>query len=221
MKLYKNFIRIDINSQMRETAVYHAKRRTQNIVRQFIPKNAPLSNLESNYIGSLGEIAVNFYFNGNVDLEDNYDKHQVDSGDIKVNGLIYDIKTEALPVKFYRQLYFGTINEYDPYGCRVWTATHKQHLHKYTGGVIFAAAPIPNDSKVDRQNDQLRERIVDFASQLIIIGYVEQAAFSKKEPSWYSPPHPKTKKSRKYNSPNYIFHHSEIKPIKSCKRSQV
>jgi len=90
MSVYKNFIKIEPTSEMANIAIYHARRRTAEIVRQFIPRNAPLSHLESNYIGALGEIAVYSYFGLDISLQDNYEKHEVDAGDIRVKNLVYD-----------------------------------------------------------------------------------------------------------------------------------
>ena len=218
MAVYNNFIRIDITPEMQDIARLHAKRRTETIVRQFIPRNSPLSHFESNYIGALGEIIVCSYFEKELKLDDNYDLHQVDSGDISINGLVYDIKTEAIPNKFYRKLYYGEILSHEPYGCRVWTARHEHHLKKYTGGIIFVTIPIPNGAKDDRQNNVLRDRIVNHAKQAIIVGYVDQNVFEKMKSDWYSPKYPDTGKRRRYNSPNYIFHHLEINPIKGLKK---
>ena len=89
----------------------------------------------------MGEIAVYSYFNRGINLSDHYEEHSVDLGDIYINDLIYDIKKEALPNKFYRKLYYGEIQSYEPYGYRIWTAKHQHHLKKYTGGIIFVAIP--------------------------------------------------------------------------------
>lgn len=199
---------------MQEAAIYHAQQRTRKIVRRFIPRDAPLSHPESNYIGALGELAVYQYFGIDRDLPDNYANQRVDEGDICIRGLIYDVKTEAIPMRYYRRLFYGAIEAHEPYGCRVWTARHIQHLKKYTGGVIFVAVPIPNDSKTDQNANQLRPRIVDFARQVLIIGYVRQDEFIGREPGWDSPPNPVSGRRHRYNSPNYMFHHSEIHPIR-------
>lgn len=217
MAVYNSFIRIDITPKMQEIACLHANQRTEMIIRQFVPRNSPLSHIESNYIGALGEIAVRSYFEMNISLDDNYEAHQVDSGDISIHNLIYDIKTEAIPNKYYRKLYYGEILPHEPYGCRVWTARHEHHLKKYTGGIIFVSIPIPNNAKNQKHKNVLREQIIEHAQQAIIAGYVENCTFEKLKPSWYSPKDPNTGKRRKYNSPNYIFHHSEINPIKRLK----
>ena len=213
MSIFHNFIQIELIPEMQKIAVRHAKLRTEAIIRQFIPRHAPLSHIESNYIGALGEIVVRDYFGFPINLKDDYAANHVDSGDICIDGKMYDIKTEATPVRYYRKLFYGTIKPHEPYGCRVWTAKHEHHLEKYDGGVIFVAIPIPNDSKSDRKEGLLRPRIIDFARQIIIIGYVERSRFNSMKPDWYSPPHPVTGKRRKYNSPNYIFHHSVIHPL--------
>jgi len=199
---------------MSKIAQYHARRRTQKIKRQFVPGNAPLSAIESNYIGSLGEIALRFLFMGERELADNYDEHKVDSGDIEINSLMYDVKTEAVPQKFYSRLYSGKIEAHKPYGCRVWTASHLHHLHKYNGGVIFAATPVPDNSKESKKENELRRSIIDYAGHLLVVGFVRSEEIKKKKPSLYSPPHPHTGRRRKYNSKNFIFHHTEIRSIK-------
>jgi hypothetical protein len=217
MTVYQKFIRVDITPEMQKIAQQHAERRTALIVRQFVPRNSPLSHIESNYIGALGEVVIRCYFELNMSLADNYEAHQVDSGDIIIRDKIYDIKAEAIPNKYYRKLYYGKILPYEPYGCRVWTAKHEHHLGKYTGGIIFVAIPIPNNAKDDKKPKILRERIVDHVQQAIIIGYVDRNVFNNLKPSWYSPRNPVTGKRRKYNSPNYIFHHSKISSLKKLK----
>ena len=102
MPIFHNFILIEPTREMQEIAVHHAKRRTDAIVRQFIPRHAPLSHIESNYIGALGEIVVHDYFGLPIELKDNYADNQVDSGDIRIKGKMYDIKTEATPVRYSR-----------------------------------------------------------------------------------------------------------------------
>lgn len=218
MPLYKNFICIEPTQEMQNIARLHAKRRTEAIVRQFIPRNSPLSHIESNYFGALGEIIVRCLFEMNMVLNDNYDDGQTDSGDICIAGRIYDIKTEAVPNKYYRKLFYGEIQSHEPYGCRVWTARHEHHLHKYTGGIIFVSFPIPNGAKKDKQKNIIRDRIAEHARQALIVGYVDQNIFAKMKPDWFSPADPVTGKRRKYNSLNYIFHHSNIYPIAELKR---
>ena len=68
-------------------------------------------------------------------------------GVLDVDGLIYDVKTEAIPAEYYNLLRCGEIKPWDPYGCRVWTAKHKHYLPKYTDGLIFCAVQIPADTK--------------------------------------------------------------------------
>lgn len=219
MVVYNNFVRIEITPEMQNIARLHAKRRTNMIVRRFIPRNSPLSHIESNYIGALGEIATHCFFNRNLQLDDNYDTHQVDSGDIIIDDLVYDIKAEAIPNKFCRKLCSGEIQSHEPYGSRVWTASHRHHLKKYTGGIIFVAIPIPNNALEDKRKNILRDQIVDHAQQAIIVGYLRKSIFDKMKPSWYSPKDPTTGRCRKYNSPNYIFHHTNLYPIKELKIS--
>ena len=119
--------------------------------------------------------------------------------------------------EFYEVRVAGTIQKHEAYGCRVWTARHLHHLPKYTGGLIFTAMSIPDDSKIDREEGVIRERIEEYIDHVIIMGYLPQKNVYNKTPSWYSPPDPNTGKSRKYNSENFIFHHSELNPIRDLK----
>ncbi len=121
MSLYKEFVEILIPTELIKIADFHSEQRTKYIKRQFSPSQAPLTHLESNYIGVLGVLDV--------------------------DGLIYDVKTEAIPAEYYNLLRCGEIKPRDPYGCRVWTAKHKYHFPKYTGGLIFCAVQIPVDTK--------------------------------------------------------------------------
>ena len=50
----------------------------------------------------LGELAARQYLE--IELEDNYKNNEVDFGDLDVNGLIYDVKTEAIPAEYYNLL---------------------------------------------------------------------------------------------------------------------
>lgn len=214
LPLHPAFLRIDVSPEMQRVARYHAHRRTEHIKRQFEPRNPPLSEPESNYIGALGELAIRFLVSGEIALENNYDAHQVDRGDISIQGKVYDIKTEALPAKFYKLLYCGQIKPYQPYGCRVWTARHEHHLQKYTGGIIFVAVPIPTRAKETRVSQRLRQAIIEFARQLIIVGYATPDQIRQKTATWNSPPHPVSGRQLRYNSPNYIFHHPELTSVK-------
>ena len=62
MAIHPSFVRIDITSEMQAEAKYHALRRTRYIIRQFKPYSAPLSAIESNYIGALGEITAHWTY---------------------------------------------------------------------------------------------------------------------------------------------------------------
>jgi hypothetical protein len=66
----------------------------------FLPNQDPLSHLKNNYIGALGEIAVKQYLELEIELEDNYKNNEVDFGDLDENGLIYTLKTEAIPENY-------------------------------------------------------------------------------------------------------------------------
>ncbi|MBD3225710.1 MAG: hypothetical protein GF313_13360 [Caldithrix sp.] len=214
MEGYPYFFNISVNDNMRNLAYKHAKLRCQRIKRQFIPRHAPLSHEESNFVGVLGELAVQWLIFGKINLESQYGALQTDDGDIAIADKSYDIKTEAVPSRFYEKLVTGKIKPYEPYGCRVWTARHRHHLDKYTGGIIFTALPIPNDSRMDKQFKTIRPRIVNCATEVIVMGFASPGAVAEKEPTEYSPPHPVTGKQRRYNSPNYIFHHSELDSLK-------
>ena len=193
MPLFENFAEISINVELRKLAVNHAYKRTIGIKRQFVPANAPLEHIESNYVGALGEIAVRLYLEENPVLEDNYERHRIDDGDLKYDGLTFDVKTDAIPAFYYQKLYDGSIKNHESYGCRVFTAKHIHHLKKYTGGLIFCAFKIPNDARKNK------------------------IEVTKKKPTWYSPRDPHTGRYSKYNSLNYIFHHSELISVKKLR----
>ncbi|HID39946.1 MAG TPA: hypothetical protein EYP36_10600 [Calditrichaeota bacterium] len=214
MQLYKNFLRIEITPIMREIAVYHARRRSAKIKRRFIPAGAPLSAPESNFVGALGEIAVRYLISGEEELEDDYDAGKTDRGDAQINGKMYDVKSEAIPLKYYNKLYTGSIKAYEPYGCRVWTAKHLKHLTKYNGGVIFTAMPIA-DTEEEKQEDALRASVTEQINHLILIGYTTPDQVQARRPGRYSPPHPHSGKRFRYHSPNFIFHHSELLSVKN------
>ena len=160
----------------------------------------------------LGELAAMQYLELKIELEDNYKNNEVDFGDLDVNGLIYDVKTEAIPAEYYNLLRCGEIKPWDPYGCRVWTAKHKHYLPKYTGGLIFCAVQIPVDTKKLIKSLGIRTTLI--ANQtVLIVGFVNQSSIKEKKPTWYTPKSPFGKR-RKYNSENFIFHHSEVPSIK-------
>jgi len=214
LPLHPNFIRLDISEAMRSEARYHAIRRTKKIVPQFDGGSGPLSHQERNYLGALGEIMVKSYFKQPIQLQDNYDAGRPDSGDIRLNGLMYDIKSEAVPMAFFKRLYTGALKPYEPYGCRVFTAKHLHHLKKYTGGVIFTAFPVADDAKEDRREGDLREEIVSYMHPGLILGYVKPADFADKTAQAFSPPHPVTGRSFRYNSANIVFPIKELQPVK-------
>ena len=213
MNLFKDFIRIEITPPMRERAVYHARRRSAAIKRRFVPQAAPLTPLESNFVGALGEIAVCYLVHGQRELSDDYDDGRTDSGDVRIKGKMYDVKSEAIPLKYYAKLYEGTIKAYEPYGCRVWTARHLIHLPKYNGGIIFTAMPVVNTEE-EKQDNAIRSAIMEGIDHLIITGWVPPDAIRAKQPTRYSPSHPAYGKGYQYNSPNFIFHHSELLPVR-------
>lgn len=213
MSLYFQFEEITLEERLRKIAKTHAQRRTDNIVRQFVPQNAPLNPIESNYVGVIGEMAVRKFLGLDTNLDDNYENHQVDEGDLSFNGLIYDVKTDAIPSTLYQKLYNGTIQPWDTYGCRVFTAKHLHHLKKYSGGLIFTAFEIPNDAKSTKIEGQIRPVIID-NSKILIIGYVSQKDVTKNEPTWFTPANPINGATHKYNSLNYIFHHTDLTELK-------
>lgn len=146
----------------------------------------------------------------NIAFYDNYKDHQADYSDINIQNLIYEIKTEAISNKYCRRLYYCKILAYEPYGCKMWIARHRHHLKKYTSGTIQISIPILNDAIDSKQKNILREQIIEHAKPGIIIGNVGNYIFERMKSSRYSPKDPNADKRRKYNSPNYIFHHSEI-----------
>ena len=210
--MFKQFVEITIDTNLRKLAAVHAVKRTQEIVRQFIPRNAPLSAVESNYVGALGEISVRQYLGLNPILEDNYHKHQVDDGDVEWNGLIYDVKTDAVINSSFNNIYTGIIKPYEPYACRVWTIKHEHYLPKYTGGLIFNVIEIPNNSKESKVEGEIRDIIFN-NDKVLIIGYVKQSDVKKNPPTWFTPKNPITGNQMKYNSENYIFHHSDLTSV--------
>lgn len=218
--LFPNFVRINLTEKIKSRARSHALQRTQHIKRQFIPSGSPLSHIESNFIGCLGELITFQYFAQNLDLESNYSLHQVDDGDLHLSGKNYDVKTDAVMKRFYHKIYTGTIREYEPYGCRVFTSRHLHHLKKYTGGLIFAVFPIPDDAKEDKLEGELRHRIIQFIGHGLIVGYAATEQIYDKTPTWYSPANPSTGRMRRYNSENYIFHHLELYPISKLTENQ-
>ena len=65
----------------------------------------------------LGELAARQYLDElEIELEDNYKNNEVDFGDLGVNGLIYDVKTEAIPAEYYNLLRCREIKPWDPNG---------------------------------------------------------------------------------------------------------
>lgn len=214
MAIHPSFVRIDITSEMQAEAKYHALRRTRYIVRQFKPDSAPLSAVESNYIGALGEIITRAHFLQPTTLDDKYTRGKTDSGDIQINNLNYDIKSEAIPLKNFKSLYSGKIKAYEPYGCRVYTAKHLHHLKKYNGGIIFVAFPISDEAKLERENEGFRDTMMAGCTPGLILGFVRPEQFKGKKPQQYSPSHPKTGKRLHYYSDNYVFELDELISIK-------
>jgi len=217
MAIHPSFVRIDITSEMQAEAKYHALRRTRYIIRQFKPYSAPLSAMESNYIGALGEIITRIYFLQTTTLDDHYANGKTDSGDIQLNNFSYDIKSEAVPLVVFKKLYNGTIRPYEPYGCRVYTAKHLHHLKKYNGGIIFVAFPIADEAKLEKENDGFRSTMMTGCTPGLILGFVHPEQFKGKKPQRYSPPHPKTGKQLHYYSNNYVFGLDELITMKTIK----
>jgi hypothetical protein len=167
--------------------------------------------LETNYIGVLGELAIRQAADLTGELERNYEKHEVDSGDVLIDGKMFDVKTEAIPEKWFQKLASGKIKQYDPYGCRVFTAKHAHHLKKYSGGIIFCSIPILANEE-SREN-KIRESLL-LNREIIVPGFTTSKNVKEKESTWFTPEDPRGKK-RKYNSKNYIFHHSELQSLKT------
>lgn len=221
MAIHPSFSRIDINPEMQAEARYHALRRTHYILRQFKAEHAPLSAVESNYIGALGEIITHAYFLQSTTLDDNYAVGKTDSGDIQLDNLNYDIKSEAVPLNAFKKLYSGKIQPYEPYGCRVYTAKHRHHLDKYNGGIIFIAFPISDEAKSERENNGFRSTMMAGCTPGLLLGFVRPKAFEDKKPQQFSPPQPKTGKRLRYYSDNYIFEQNELISIKMLLRKEI
>jgi len=219
--LYTQFKEIALSPSLKQLALEHAIIRTKEIVRQFVPQNAPLTPLESNYVGVVGEIAVRKYLGLTTNLDNNYENHQVDNGDIEWKELIYDVKTDAIPDSLYRRLYNGSIKDFDTYGCRVFSARHLHHLKKYSGGLIFCAFKIPDgarETKPEFAPDESKRNMrkdVFLNNKVLFIGLIEQERVADKPPTWYTPKNPETGKQSQYNSPNFIFHHTALTSIAS------
>ena len=220
MIIYNNFLEVELTDEMHNIAKEHAVKREERIVRQFFPgKNAPSSELESNYYGCIGELAVKKYLNLPVELDDNYEKGKTDSGDVEYNNLSYDVKTTARLSTFYNKMYTGKILPYDSYGMIDYTSKHLHHLHKYTGGVIFCTFEIPDDAKLTKKNGEIRDIITD-NNYVLILGYLKQNEITKnrdgsvRKPTWRGPRNPDTGYQVKYQSPNYIYHHTELRSVR-------
>jgi len=219
MNIFDQFVLVGLTNQMKEIASQHALERTKNIIRQFVPQGAPLTPFESNYVGVIGELAVRKHLGLNINISSNYEDRQVDDGDLKFKNKVYDVKTDAIPWSIYNNLLSGRIKNYDRYGCRVFSAKHLHHLLKYSGGLIFCAFAIPDNSKATKVNykpdynkQNLRDEIVK-NNFVLIIGTKAQNEIISQYPTWYTPVDPKGKSSQ-YNSPNYIFHHTDLTSIK-------
>ena len=61
MSLYNEFVEIQIPTELIKIPECHSEQRTKYIKRQFSPNQDPLTHLESNYIGVLGELAARQY----------------------------------------------------------------------------------------------------------------------------------------------------------------
>ncbi len=213
-QIHPQFVRVEISDTMKKIARTHAVERSKHIIRQFIPVNAPLNHQESNFIGCVGELMIYECFNQRLNLQNNYARGQVDNGDFLFNGKIYDIKSEGVLHQFYKRIYTGEIRKYEPYGCRVFTSTHAHHLKKYTGGLIFTILPLPDDARENKGNT-IRDRIVKYIDHGIVVGFTSRRRIFQQVPTWYSPIPPGKTRGRKYNSKNYIFHHSSLHSIKT------
>jgi len=77
----------------------------------------------------------------------------------------------------------------------------------------FVEILIPTELiKIAEFHSEKRTKLI--ANQtVLIIGFVNQSSIKEKKPCLYTPKSP-TGKRRKYNSENFIFHHSEVTSIK-------
>ena len=207
-KIHPGFIMVPVSLNQVQTAVHHAMERTKEIVRQFIPKKAVLNHLETNFIGTLGELAVRKWAVLSGELDQNYTDHKPDQGDMVLNAKVFDIKTEAIPSEWFQKLRSGEIKDYDPYGCRVFTEKHFHHIKKYSGGIIFCSIPIFN--KEESSEGKIRESLL-LNRNIMIAGFISPEEIGLKKSTWFTPQSPSGQK-RKYNSKNYIFHHTELSP---------
>ncbi len=209
-KFHPDFVLVSLSLDQVQSAVHHAMDRTKEIVRQFIPKKSALNHLETNYIGMLGELAVRNWAGIDEELIQDYTDHKPDEGDLDLNGKVYDIKTEAIPEKWFLKLQTGGIRKFDPYGCRVFTEKHYHHIKKYSGGIIFCSLPVKDGETA--KDERIRESLL-LTRDIMITGFISPEEIGSKNPTWYTPKNPKGGR-RKYNSKNYIFHHTDLTPVR-------
>lgn len=214
MKKFENFELIKFSKEEIENAKNHAEERTANIIRQFVPRNAPSNPTESNYGGVLGELAVRKFLKLDTELNEDYASGKVDRGDIEFKKKIYDIKTDLVFEESYNKIFTGQIKNYEKYGCRVFTQKHLHHLVKYTGGLIFCVFKIPDNAKKTKEDTGIRDDYINNNS-ILIIGYIDRDKILHFKPSLYGPKDPITNKSVRYNSVNFQFHHTDLTPIKN------
>ena len=211
------FVEIELDDNMIKIAEEHAYARTAEIVQQFRGQyGGPSTHEESNYYGAIGELAVKKYFKFPIELDSSYTDHEIDEGDIFYNNLVYDVKTTARMSKWHQKLRSGLIEPWEPYGMSDFTSKHIHHLYKYTGGLIFNSFEIPNDAKLTKVDGKIRESIKN-NRKVLILGFVTQDDVTSKKPTWEGPKNPNypNRKGVKYKSPNYIFHFTELKDVKS------
>lgn len=131
---------IIITKEMVNQALAEADKREPHIQHHFDVEH--LSNVQRNVLGFLGEFACRKYLNipWKSGIRTNY--NYIDNGDIVVNGIIFDVKTETIPnnkpYKSFDKVFNRRIDDDEPYGRRLINGEQKVLLHKYDY-IIFGA----------------------------------------------------------------------------------
>lgn len=106
-----------------------AKKRNPYIKHHFEVEH--LTGEERDIIGFLGEFACCEIFG--INWKDNIreDYLTIDTGDIKINNLVFDVKTETLPKNYLDKILNGTLNDDMTWGRRLINAGQVALLNHY------------------------------------------------------------------------------------------
>jgi len=120
---------IKITSEMYKKAMSESKRRSEYINHHFEVKH--FTGAERDVIGFLGEFAACQLLG--LDWKDNIrnDYITTDSGDIVINNLIIDVKTETLPPSKLKKILNGKITDDETYGRRLISEYQIDLLKEY------------------------------------------------------------------------------------------